>query len=161
MSILKRSSSPIDPSNFLRALSAKITSIRGRPFNFIAQQDVPEILLVVLDELKGLSPIADNVCNHPPFAFSTSCDTCSCSSEEEEKVSMLILPPKKHIIASFNAFLQAETLTDQNKRFCYQCSMFFKTAVKKQGYCAAGRFFNCGSCLDLPTQGVRSQKIHH
>ena len=41
MSLIKRSSSPIDPSNFLRALERNITLSRGTAFNFNSQHDVP------------------------------------------------------------------------------------------------------------------------
>ena len=40
MSLLNHAFSPIDPSNFLRALEHKISSIRGTPFKYNTQQDV-------------------------------------------------------------------------------------------------------------------------
>ena len=61
MSLLKCKTSPIDPSNFLWALKNKITKDHGSPFNFNNQQDVPEILQTVIDELKGISQVADNI----------------------------------------------------------------------------------------------------
>ena len=61
MSLLKCKTSPIDPSNFLWALKNKITKDHGSPFNFNNQQDVPEIFQTVIDELKGISQVADNI----------------------------------------------------------------------------------------------------
>ena len=61
MSLLKCKTSPIDPSNFLLALKKKITKDRGSHFNFSSQQDVPEILQTVIDKLKGISQVADNI----------------------------------------------------------------------------------------------------
>ena len=62
MSLLSRSSrAAVDPTNFLRALQCKMSSIRKDPFNFNTQQDVPEILGVVLEELKGDSSLVENV----------------------------------------------------------------------------------------------------
>ena len=61
MSLSKRKTSRIDPSNFLWALRNKITEDRGSPFNFNSQEDVPEILQIVTDELKGVSQVADNI----------------------------------------------------------------------------------------------------
>ena len=61
MSLLKCKTSPIDPSNFLWALKNKITKDHGSPFNFNNQQDVPEILQTVIDGLKGISQVADNI----------------------------------------------------------------------------------------------------
>ena len=52
MSLLKCKTSPIDPSKFLWVLKNKIIKDRGSPFNFNSQQDVPEILQIVIDELK-------------------------------------------------------------------------------------------------------------
>ena len=48
-------------SLFLWALKNKITKDHGSPFNFNNQQDVPEILQTVIDELKGISQVADNI----------------------------------------------------------------------------------------------------
>ena len=61
MSLLKRKTSPIDPSNFLWALRNKITKVRGSPFNLNSQKDVPEILQIVIDELKGISEVEDSI----------------------------------------------------------------------------------------------------
>ena len=61
MSLLERKTSSIDPSNFLWALRNKIIRDHGLPFNSNSQQDVPEILQIVIDELKGISQVADNI----------------------------------------------------------------------------------------------------
>ena len=44
MSLLKRSTSPVDPSNFLRALQRKMSTSIDASFNFNTQQDAQEIL---------------------------------------------------------------------------------------------------------------------
>ena len=61
MSLLNRSPSPVDPSNFLKALEHQISSIRETAFDCNTQQDVPEILRIVLDDFKGLSTLADSI----------------------------------------------------------------------------------------------------
>ena len=61
MSLLKRRTTPVDHSNFLWALRRKLSSNRQFPFQLSIQQDVPDILQVVLDELKGYSTIASNI----------------------------------------------------------------------------------------------------
>ena len=53
MKIKSRSKKPVDPSNFLRALTGKISEFRHTPFNFNSQQDAAEVLQFVIDELKG------------------------------------------------------------------------------------------------------------
>ena len=136
MSLLKRSSTPVDPSNFLRALVQKISSIRERPFNFNTQQDVPEVLLVIHDELKGLSPLADSILS-TTVCSSITCDTCFCSSVQE-KLDMLHLSPKKHISSSLNHFLQSENFTRQIKWLCPQCYAL-QDSCKETSITCAGR----------------------
>ena len=122
MSLLKRSSTPVDPSNFLRALARKVSLNRGIQFHFNTQQDVPEILKVILDELKGLSPIADSIFS-TTICSTLSCDACFCSSVKEEKLDILLLQPRKYISMSLNNFLQSESLTGDNQWHCPQCSV--------------------------------------
>ena len=62
LSLLKKISSAIDPSNFLIALQNLVSKKNNHPFNVNTQHDVPDILQFILDELKGTSSIiADNV----------------------------------------------------------------------------------------------------
>ena len=98
-----------------------MSPIRGDNFDFNTQQDAPEILHAILDELKGLSPIADSIISST-VRSSTTCETCFGVSVTEEKLNMLHLRPKRHITSSFDAFLQPEALTGDNMFFCPQCS---------------------------------------
>ena len=120
MSLLNHSPSPVDPSNFLRALQHKISSIRETPFEYNTQQDVPEILRIILDEFKGFSPLAGNILS-TTLRSTITCDSCFCSSVQEEKCDILNLPTKKHITASLTQLLQTESLLDDNMWFCPQC----------------------------------------
>ena len=61
MKIKSRSNKPVDPSNFLWALSRKISESRHEPFNFNSQQDAAEVLQFVIDELKGTSVVASDL----------------------------------------------------------------------------------------------------
>ena len=98
MSLLKRSSSSLDPSNFLRALAQKVSINRGIQFDFNTQQDVPEILEVILDELIGLSPLADSILSSSLNRFLRSvslsgddqwlCPTCSVKRESSKEYSI-------------------------------------------------------------------------
>ena len=90
MSLLKRKTSPIDPSNFLWALRNKITKDHGSPFNFNSQQDVPEILQIVIDELKGISQLADNIISST-LQTSVTCNVCHCCNIQEEKFDIINL----------------------------------------------------------------------
>ena len=86
MTVKKNPTKHVDPSNFLWASKHKLSIIRGGvPFNFNTQQDVAEILLVNLDELKGISIAASHlICN--THKKTVSCNTCFCSSVSEENL---------------------------------------------------------------------------
>ena len=88
MSLSKRKTSRIDPSNFLWALRNKITEDRGSPFNFNSQEDVPEILQIVTDELKGVSQVADNIIS---FTLQTlvTFNACLCCNIQEETFDII------------------------------------------------------------------------
>ena len=122
MYLLSRSSrAAIDPSNFLRALQCKMSLIRKDPFNFNSQQDVPEILGVVLEELKGDSSLVENVF---PITLRTTitCNTCFCSTIKEDKSDILIFPIFNQISSSLNESLKPETLSGEHMWSCPQCS---------------------------------------
>ena len=61
----------------------------------------PEILGVVLEELKGDSSLVENVF---PITLRTTitCNTCFCSSIKEDKSDILILPTFNQISSSLN-----------------------------------------------------------
>ena len=123
MSLLKRRTTPLDPSNFLWALCRTLSTNQQVPFQFNTQQDVPEILKVVLDELKGHSTIASNIL--AMFVrTSTTCDTCGCCNIEEVKLDIIPLPLAKSISLSLDRFLSSENMTKDNKWFCPACSGF-------------------------------------
>ena len=91
MTWLKRHKTSIDPSGFLSALSGKMSLIHNHPFNFNTQQDVPEILQVLLDEITGTSVLANNFLKST-IRTSISCTSCLCDSENEESISILQVP---------------------------------------------------------------------
>ena len=122
MSLLKHSSSSLDPSNFLRALAQKLSITRGIQFDFNTQQDVPEILEVILDELIGLSPLADSILS-TTIRSSLSCDSCLCESVTEEKLGILQLQPEKYISSSLNRFLRSVSLSGEDQWLCPNCSV--------------------------------------
>ena len=61
MKIKSKSKKPVDPSNFLWALTRKISESHQAPFNFNSQQDAAEVLQFVTDELKGSSVAASDL----------------------------------------------------------------------------------------------------
>ena len=55
---MSTSSSPVDPSGFLKALQVVIRASGNKNFNFNSQQDAAEVLQHVLDNMSKDSPIA-------------------------------------------------------------------------------------------------------
>ena len=90
MSFLKRQTTPLDPSNFLWALCRKLSTNKQVPFQFNTQQDVPEILPAVLDELKSHSATVCNILA-TSVKTSTTCDICGCCNIDEEKLDIIPL----------------------------------------------------------------------
>ena len=126
---MKQSSkrSTIDPSNFLWALKRKISITK--PFDFNLQQDVPEILTFVLDELKGASVQAQDYFN-TTLRTTVTCNICLLESLNEETTDFVILPPKESLSSSISSFVSSEDLDGDNKVFCNFCEN--KTNSSKQ-----------------------------
>ena len=120
MTWLKRHKTSIDPSGFLRALSGKMSLIHNHPFNFNTQQDVPEILQVLLDEITGTSVLANNLLKST-IRTSISCTSCLCDSENEESISILQVPTENTISRSIQTLLKSEVLQGDNSWFCPGC----------------------------------------
>ena len=149
LSLLGKRNSPIDPSNFLRAFQKKITAKRGTPFNVNTQQDVPEILQILLDELKGSSPIAEGIISSS-IVRSTTCDNCFSSSSTEDKHDIISVPLCDSLPSSLKMFLQPEELRGNNKWFCNACSSF-QDSVRE---C---KFVNCGSVIIIQLNRYRNE----
>ena len=107
MPLLKRKTSPIDPSNFLWVLRNKITKDHGSPFNFNSQQDVPEILQIVIDELKGISQVADYIISST-LQTSVTCNVCLCCNIQEEKLDIITLPLTSSVPESIKKFREPD-----------------------------------------------------
>ena len=102
-------------------------------------QDVPEILQVVFDELKGHSNIASNTLA-TSFRTSTTCDICGCCNIEEVKLDIIPLALAKSISLSLDRYLSSENLTGFNKWFCPAFNGFMDSTRET-------RIFDSGSVL--------------
>ena len=109
MVIKERSSVPIDPSNFLWALKRKISSTRSASLDFSSQQDVPEILQVVFDELKGTSIRADNLLSNT-LSTTITCNSYSCSAVREETLDIVSIPIADNVNSFLEKFLSFELM---------------------------------------------------
>ena len=141
LSLIKKRSSPIDPSNFLRAFQNTISNKRGTPFNINTQQDVPEILQILLDELKGSSPISDGIISSS-LLTTTTCDTCFSSSSKEDKHQIISLSLSNSLSSSLQHLMEPEYLKDDNKWFCNMCNQH-QVSVRD---C---KFVKCGNIIIL------------
>ena len=121
MKIKSRSNKPVDPSNFLWALTRKISESRHAPFNFNSQQDAAEVLQFVIDELKGTSVAASYFISNT-IRINIWCNQYLCFSAKEEKLDILTIPLSPNINSSFSKFLKPEILESDNKWFCPSCN---------------------------------------
>ena len=137
MTIKQKALKPVDPSNFLWALQRQMSTLNNNTqFNFNSQQDVPEILQVILNEIQSASPIADDI-----FTISikstVTCDTCLSYSEKVEKHNILTVPMSSDISSSISSLLQPESLSGDNKWFCRMCNSLSdstkETAITQMG----------------------------
>ena len=127
MKIKFRSNKPVDPSNFLWALSRKISESRHVPFNFNSQQDAAEVLQFVIDELKGTSVAASDLISNT-IDINISCNQCFCFSAKEEKLDILTIPVSPNINSSLSKFLKPEILESGNEWFCPSCNCLTESA---------------------------------
>ena len=121
MKIKSRSNKPVDPSNFLWALSRKISESRHAPYNFNYQQDAAEVLQFVIVELKGTSVAASDLISNS-IRINIFCNQCFCFSAKEEKLNILTIPLPPNINSSLSKFLKLEILESENKWFCPSCN---------------------------------------
>lgn len=96
-----------------------------------SQQDVPEILQIVIDELIGSSSLADDLLS-VTLTVTTSCNLCFYFSSRKQK--------NPSVSDSFNEVFQSQQLKGDNKWFCPQCSLLREDTVDTQ-------ILNCGSVL--------------
>ena len=103
MKIKSRSNKQVDPSNFLWALSCKISESRHAPFNFNSQQDAAEVQQSVIDEMKGTSVAASDLISNT-IGINISCNQCFSFSAKEEKLDILTISCLQILILLFLNF---------------------------------------------------------
>ena len=121
MKIKFRSNKPVDPSNFVWALSLKISESRHVPFNFNFQHGAAEVLQFVTDELKGTAVAASDLISNAARII-ISCNQYFRFSSKEEKLDILTIPLSPNINYSLSKFLKSEILESENKWFCPSCN---------------------------------------
>ena len=115
MKIKSRSSTPVDPSNFLWAHTRKISDSRHAPFDFNSQEDAAEVLQFLIDDLKGNSVAASDL---NTIRINVLRNQYFCFSGKEEKLDILTIPLSLNINSSSSKFLKPEISESDNKWFC-------------------------------------------
>ena len=103
------------------ALRNKTTKDRRSPFNFNSQQDFPEILQIVINELEGISQVANNIISST-LQTSVTCNVCLCCNIQEEKFDIITLPWTSSVPESIQKILEPEELTGAKRWFCPSCN---------------------------------------
>ena len=115
LSLCRRNTSPVDLSLFLTVFGEQLRH-RDPPIDINAQQDVPEILEILLEELVNSSNLSQSqlaTCLHYEYV-------CSCgnsSSSEESMMVLLPVPVVDHISKCIDKLLLTQTLSDENRWF--------------------------------------------
>ena len=119
LSLCRRNTSPVDLSPFLRVFGEQLRH-RDPPIDINAQQDVPEILEILLEELVNSSNLSQSqlaTCLHYEYVCS-----CGNSSSSEESMMVLPVPVVDHISKCMDKLLLTQTLSDENRWFCNVCN---------------------------------------
>ena len=112
---------------------------RGTPFNINTQQDVPEILQVLIEELKEDSRVAEGIIS-ASVASTTTCNTCFNFCSKEKKLDIICLLLSNSFLSSINKYFEAELLKENNKWLCSICDDF-------QESIRDSNIVNCGNTL--------------
>jgi len=118
-----------------------MSSCRGTPFDIHIQQDVPEILAVLIDELRGTSQAADDILSSSLINI-TTCEQCHSFSQVETKEDIIQLPLTNSMSSSLNSFFAPDNLRGSDRWFCTLCDSL-QDSVRET------RFVNCGNVLIL------------
>lgn len=136
LSLISKSKTSLDPSNFLRALQTNM--VKTDPtFNFNAQHDSAEILNSILDELTGNSPAANEIFK-VTTQTETCCDNCLCSSSSEEYSNYLSIPIRESLSKS----LQDRFKESSVSKHCPICEDITSHTISPS-------LFSCGTVLIL------------
>ena len=118
---LSQSSVQIDPKFVLAKLAAHISKSRGAVFIPNTQQDVPEVLGYILDDIMQVPTVPSNLFTSS-VRTCTTCNTCGNYFLTEENQHIIKLQVSESIIASLSIFLKEEAFSSQNLWSCGSCN---------------------------------------
>ena len=146
-----------DPSNFLWALTCKISESRHAHFNFNSQQDAPEVLQFVIDEVKGTSVAAGDLISNT-IRINVLCSQYFCFSAKEEKLNILIFVLSPNINSSFSKVLKPEILESHNKWFCPSCNCLTES-TRKTSIISSGLVIQLSQFFTSHSMEIKDQQV--
>ena len=146
-----------DPSNFLWVLTCKISESRHAHFNFNSQQDAPEVLQFVIDEVKGTSVAAGDLISNT-IRINVLCNQYFCFSAKEEKLNILIFVLSPNINSSFSKVLKPEILESHNKWFCPSCNCLTES-TRKTSIISSGLVIQLSQFFTSHSMEIKDQQV--
>ena len=116
-----------------------MSSHLGTPFDIHILQDVPEILAVLIDELRGTSQNSEDLLSSS-LINTTTCEQCLSFSQVETKEDIIQLPLTNSMSSSLISFFAPDNLTGSDRWFCRMCDSL-QDSVRET------TFINCGHVL--------------
>lgn len=123
----------------MRQLKTAFTKAGKPDFNLFSQQDVPEILEVILEELSTDSVFLGHLFQLS-LQVSVTCNTCLETQVNEESMQILQLPLMSSVQKGLDCYLQSEDLYGENSYFCHNCNRSQPALLERQ-------FRTCGQYL--------------
>lgn len=102
---------------------------------------------IVVDELKGVSQVADNIISST-VQTSVTCNACLCCDIQEENFDIITLPVTSPVPKSIQKFLALEELMDSKRWFCSSCNDLTNSTKKI-------KFIKGGNHCDLSVAALR------
>ena len=126
---LQHRSDTLEPKDFLQNLSNRISEVKGSYFNFNTQQDAPDILRYILNDLTGVSPMMRESIE-TKLQISNICDNCCTSSTVEEGRLILSVPVASTVEEAIAVSTADEHLLGDNRYLCHECGSL-QTATRE------------------------------
>ena len=109
-------SSPVDPSSFLKALQVVIRAAGNKNFNFNTQQDAAEILQHVIEDMSKDSPVAA-LSVSVAIVTTTTCNNCLLLDLKEERAPYIQISVQKSVQMALSKYAESTV----SEHFCACC----------------------------------------
>ena len=138
LKLMKSSSVKMIPKQVLACLGSHISKSSGKPFAVNSQQDVPEILSYILNELLSCPSIS---LDHVSVAVkeSTSCTSCQSIKSDVTTSIILLLPISSSVASAVSNVFSEPMLLDMNAAWqCAVCNVECE-AIRSRSFTSAPR----------------------